>query len=83
MSGSIKPWHDAPLCPKCTDGPLTPYMDGPHSTFGEPHQLRCCACGHCVNETDPKRIAQAWWSAGAYEGHVETERSSGAEGPRP
>lgn len=64
----MRPWHDTPLCPKCTDGPLTPVMDDPRATNAEPHQLRCMACGHRYDESDPRRVAQAWWSAGAYEG---------------
>lgn len=73
--GAMKPWHDAPRCPECKDGPLTPCMTNPHDKLGEPHHLRCCACGHRVDETDPRRVAQAWWSAGAYEGKMEAERT--------
>jgi hypothetical protein len=52
-------------------------MDGPNDAFGDPRQLRCCACGNVVVEADMRRIAQAWWSAGAHEGRLEVERERG------
>ncbi len=70
-----KPWHDAPLCHACKTGPMTPVSD--HPTHGEPGNLRCCACGVRETTTQPVRIAQAWWSAGAYVGTQRAEEFYG------
>ena len=43
------------------------------STAGNPAQLRCPACGHVWIEADAVRIAQAWFSAGAWAGRMKME----------
>lgn len=65
-----KPWHMAPACDGC-GGPITPACDHPNGP--RPAHLRCCACGRDWIEDDLSVITRAWWSAGAYEGRLETE----------
>ena len=65
-----KPWHMAPTCDDCC-GPITPADDLPRGN--RPGHMRCCACGRDWLDDDLSVITRAWWSAGAYEGRLETE----------
>lgn len=71
MGDVIKPWHEAPPCPKCK-GPIAPFeARGNHGPpQGDGSHLLCVACGHDWRETDGRTIAWAWWSQGAYAGCV-------------
>jgi len=65
---SRRPWHDAPECPKCKAGVATPVVyNDPGQKFANADHLRCPACGHFWREADAAKIAQAWWSLGAWE----------------
>ena len=64
----IKPWHDCPPCQKCGAHVATPQaVSGRHGVITDPSALYCPACGADWIEPFPMRVAQAWWSHGAYE----------------
>lgn len=67
----VKPWHDAPPCPECKAPVSTPVERRAAYTRMPPASLAgvlyCPACGVSWKESDPARIAWAWWSVGAHE----------------
>jgi hypothetical protein len=74
----LKPWHNAPACPKCATTVATPAAIDIPSEWAPDfsiavEQLRCPACGASWYETDITKVVQAWWSAGAYAGKTATE----------
>lgn len=71
----IQPHHDAPPCAACSAGSLVP----PDGSGTHPRdavhlrRLRCVACGawdepDIATDDGLRRLLQAWWSAGAWEG---------------
>jgi hypothetical protein len=65
----MKPWHDSAKCPKCGVQAIQPCSPSPHNlTAAMARHVFCFACGHDYRETDAARLAQIWWSLGAYAG---------------
>jgi hypothetical protein len=70
--GDVKPWHDSVTCPDCNLPVAVPVLSrSPRESPGyDVRRLRCAACGVMWDETDDRRLVQAWWSAGAHEGRM-------------
>ena len=72
----MKPWHDT-VIHEAADGkecgPVSPARQcyDPSDTT-DIHAVQCCACGKQWRELDVRRLVQIWWSAGAYEGALES-----------
>lgn len=76
--GSPMPWEDTVMheCDppgKHAPGPVTPMHDGDPSTARDPRHVYCLLCSADWIEEDPRKLAQIWWSRGAYEGRCITE----------
>jgi len=79
------PWHDTDRhdCNDGTKGPVVPVSTNRPQGTGNVWHLKCAACGEDWIETDPTKMARAWFSAGAWDGHNATDVPMSISGTLP
>lgn len=73
MNEVIPVQSDCPRCPACNDQCAVPVAPEARAHIND---LRCAACGHTWQESNPVHVAHAWWAAGAWESEL---RKAGEE----